>query len=191
VIEGAPGCADRRSRTRTSLALYDRQVSSVLDPVRRVHSRFSVVLKELSAFGVVGAACFVLDIGLFQLLYAHLSVGAVTAKLVTTLVSMTAAFFAHRHWSFSHRARTGMRREYTLFALINGTTLLLGLAVVAVVRYPLGQDSALVLQIANVVSIVLCSALRYLSYRQWVFPAQAGETGSAVRVEDVDARIVA
>ncbi|WP_138732333.1 GtrA family protein [Modestobacter excelsi] len=164
---------------------------SVLDRARRVHSRSRVVLKELSAFGVVGAACFVLDIGLFQLLYAHLSVGAVTAKLVTTLVSMTVAFFAHRHWSFSHRARTGVRREYSLFALVNGTTLLLGLAVVAAVRYPLGQDSALVLQIANVVSIVLCSALRYFSYKQWVFPAQTAATGGAVPVQDGDARIVA
>jgi putative flippase GtrA len=104
---------------------------------------------------------------------------------------MTVAFFAHRHWSFAHRARTGVRREYSLFALINGTTLLLGLAVVAVVRYPLGQDSALVLQIANVVSIVLCSALRYFSYKQWVFPAHAAPAGGAAPVEEGDARIVA
>jgi putative flippase GtrA len=163
----------------------------VLDPAHRALSRSRVVLKELSAFGVVGAACFVLDIGLFQLLYVHLSVGAVTAKLVTTLISMTVAFFAHRHWSFAHRARTGVRREYPLFALINGTTLLLGLAVVAVVRYPLGQDSALVLQIANVVSIVLCSALRYFSYKQWVFPAQPAPAEGDATVEDGDARIVA
>ena len=60
--------------------------------------------------------------------------GAVTAKLLSTLVSMTAAYFAHRFWSFSHRARTGMRREYGLFVVINGATLLVGLAVVAVVE---------------------------------------------------------
>ena len=65
-----------------------------------------------------------------------------TAKLLSTLISMTLAYFAHRYWSFSHRARTGVRREYVLFTLINGGALLLGMAVVAVVRYPLGQDSA-------------------------------------------------
>ena len=37
------------------------------------------------------------------------------SKLLATLVSMTVAYVAHRYWSFSHRARTGLRREYLLF----------------------------------------------------------------------------
>lgn len=133
--------------------------------------RWRVLLKELSAFGTVGAACLVLDLGLFQLLYAHLGTGAVTAKLLSTLVSMTAAYLAHRYWSFSHRQRTGVRREYLLFAVINGATLLLGLAVVALVRYPLGQDGSLVLQVANLGSIAVGTVIRYLAYKRWVFPA--------------------
>jgi putative flippase GtrA len=130
-----------------------------------------MLLRELSAFGVVGAVSFALDLLVFQVLYGHLGVGAVTAKLVSTLVSMTAAYLGHRYWSFAHRARTGLRREYLLFAAINGLTLLLGLAIVAFVRYPLGQDSALVLQAANVASTVVGTVIRYLSYRRWVFPA--------------------
>jgi putative flippase GtrA len=129
-------------------------------------------VRELGAFGVVGGVCFLLDVALFQLLYAHLDLGAVTAKLLSTLVSMTAAYIGHRWWSFSHRARTGVQREYLLFALINGITLVLGLAIVAVVRYPLGQESALVLQLANIASTVLGTVIRYLSYRRWVFPAR-------------------
>ena len=145
---------------------------ALLDSVRRrADTTWRLLLKEVSAFGVVGAACFVLDVGLFQLLYAHLGVGAVAAKLVSTLVSMTAAYFGHRHWSFSHRARTGLRREYLLFVVINGLTLLQGLAIVAFVRYVLDQESALVLQIANVSSIALGTVVRYLSYRRWVFPS--------------------
>jgi putative flippase GtrA len=139
----------------------------------RLRASWGQLLRELSAFGVVGATCFVLDLGLFQLLYVHAGVGAVTARLVSTLVSMTAAYIAHRYWSFAHRARTTVRREYTLFAAINGVTLVLGLVVVAVVRYPLGQDSALVLQTANVCSIVLGTVIRYFGYRRWVFPAVA------------------
>jgi putative flippase GtrA len=145
---------------------------ALLDSVRRrADTTWRLLLKEVSAFGVVGAACFVLDVGLFQLLYAHLGVGAVAAKLASTLVSMTAAYFGHRHWSFSHRARTGLRREYLLFVVINGLTLLQGLAIVAFVRYVLDQESALVLQIANVGSIALGTVVRYLSYRRWVFPS--------------------
>ncbi|GAB3357434.1 GtrA family protein [Modestobacter lapidis] len=140
---------------------------------RRVGSTGRLLLKELSAFGVVGLACFVLDIGLFQLLYAQVGLDAVTAKLLSTIVATTAAFIGHRYWSFAHRARTGVRREYALFLVVNGLTLLLGLAVVAVVHHPLGQDSALVLQLANVGSIGLGTAIRYFSYRRWVFPAPA------------------
>jgi putative flippase GtrA len=137
----------------------------------RLSASGRLLIKELSAFGIVGAVCFVIQIGCFQLLYAHLGVGAVTSNLVATVVSMTAAYLGHRYWSFSHRTRTSVGREYVLFAAINGLTLLLGLAIVALVRYPLGQDSALVLQIANVGSIVLGTAIRYFGYRRWVFPA--------------------
>jgi putative flippase GtrA len=131
-----------------------------------------LLLKELSAFGIVGAVCFAIDIVLFQLLYAHAGRGAVTAKLVATLVSMTVAYFAHRYWSFSHRARTGVRREYLLFAVVNGATLLLNIGAVAFVRYPLGQESPLVLQVANVAGIAAGTVIRYLAYRRWVFPAE-------------------
>ena len=127
--------------------------------------------KELSAFGVVGAVCFLIDVGLFQLFYAHLGLGAVTSKFLATSVSMTVAYVGHRYWSFSHRARPGLRQEYVRFTAINVATLLMGLGIVAFVRYGLDQEGALVLQAANIGSIVLGTLVRYLSYRRWVFPA--------------------
>jgi putative flippase GtrA len=139
---------------------------------RRFGTTGRLLFKELSGFGVVGGVCFFMDLGVFQLLYAHAGVGAVTSKFVSTVVSMTAAYFGHRHWSFSHRARRGVRHEYVLFAVINGTTLLLQLGIVALARYPMGLDSALALQVANVFAIGLTTIIRYVTYRQWVFPAQ-------------------
>jgi putative flippase GtrA len=138
---------------------------------RRLGTTWQLLVKELSAFGIVGISCLVLDLGIFQLLYAHAGLGAVTARLVSTLVSMTVAYVAHRYWSFSHRARTGVRREYLIFAVVNGATLLLSLAVVAFVRYGLGQHSALVLQVANIASIAVGTVIRFLSYRRWIFVA--------------------
>ena len=140
---------------------------------QRVGQSGRLLIKELGAFGVVGAFAFLLDIAAFQLLYATLGVGAVTSKFSATVLSMTVAYFGHRYWSFAHRARTGVRREYLLFVMINGSTLLVGMAIVAIVRYPLGQDDALILQAANIASIVLSTALRYVAYRRWVFPAHA------------------
>ncbi len=139
-----------------------------------LRNSWRVLGRELSAFGVVGATCFALDLALFQLLYVHVGAGAVTSKLVATLVTMALAFTGHRLWSFSHRARTGLTRESLRFAAVNGLTLGLGLAVVALVRYPLGQDDAAVLQVANVAAIALGTVVRYLSYRHWVFPALSG-----------------
>lgn len=130
-----------------------------------------LLVKELSAFGTVGAVCFAIDVGLFQVLYAHAGLGAVTAKVLSTMVSMTVAYFAHRYWSFSHRARTGLRREYLIFAVVNVSTLVLNVGLVALVRYPLGQTGSLVLQVANVAGIAAGTVIRYLAYRRWVFPA--------------------
>lgn len=131
-------------------------------------------LKELGAFGVVGGFAFVVDVGLFQLLYGHLDVGAVTSKTLATLVSMTVAFLGHRNWAFAHRDRTTIRRSFALFTLINLGTLVLGASIIWLVRYPLGQERLLIIQIANIGSIALNSVVRYLAYRRWVFPALAG-----------------
>jgi putative flippase GtrA len=148
------------------------------DSTSRLRTTWRLLAKELGAFGIVGAACFLLDVALFHVLYAVGGVDAVLAKLLATLVSMTVAYVGHRYWSFSHRARTGVRREYLLFAVVNGITLCMGLAIVAFVRYPLGQESALVLQLANIASIGLGTVVRYLSYRTWVFPARRSDPAS-------------
>jgi len=128
-------------------------------------------LQELGAFGVVGGIAFVVDIGLFQLLYGHFELGAVTSKTLATLVSMSVAFLGHRNWAFAHRDKTTVRRSFSLFTLINLFTLVLGAAIIWFVRYPLDQERLLVIQAANIASIGLNSVLRYLAYRRWVFPA--------------------
>jgi putative flippase GtrA len=141
-----------------------------------------LIVKELSAFGVVGAVCLVLDLGLFQVLYAEFGVDAVLAKLIAAVVSTTAAFLGHRFWSFSHRTHTQLHRDYVRFVLVNVGTLVLSLGIVAFVRYPLGQENALVLQVANIISIGIGTVIRFLVYRAWVFPAPAEqEPAAAVR----------
>ena len=142
------------------------------DPVpgRGSRGRRSVV-RELGAFGVVGTSAFLVDVGVFQVLYAVAGVDPVTAKLTSTLTATTVAYLGHRYWSFAHRVRTGIRRSFLLFAAVNTTTLLIGLGVVWFVRYPLGYESALVLQAANLTSIAMGTTVRFLAYRRWVFPA--------------------
>lgn len=128
--------------------------------------------RELGAFGVVGATAFFVDVGLFQLGYVVAGLDPVAAKLASTLIATAVAYGGHRYWSFAHRARTGLRRSALLFAAVNATTLLIGLGVVWLVHYPLGQESALVLQAANLAAIAIGTAVRFLAYRRWVFPAR-------------------
>jgi putative flippase GtrA len=148
---------------------------------RRLGGSWRLLVRELGAFGVVGGVAFVIDVSLFQLCYAHLGTGAVTAKLLATLASMTVAYLGHRYWSFAHRSRDGVRREYLFFCLVNGLALLVGLGIVALVRYPLGQESALVLQLANLVSIAIGTVIRYLLYRRWVFNAPRTAPSAGLR----------
>jgi putative flippase GtrA len=148
-------------------------VTSDVRTGRRTGAGWSVRLRELGAFGVVGALCFVLDLSLFQLLYTGVELGAVTSKVIATVLSMSAAFVGHRYWSFSRRARSGLRREYALFFGVNGVTLAFGTLLIAIARYPLGQDGALALQLTNLLSIAIGTAFRFVLYRRFVFLAPA------------------
>ena len=147
----------------------------------RLRRSWRVLLKELSAFGIVGMVCLGIELGLFQVLYAYLGAGAVTSKLIPAVIALTIAYFGHRHWSFAHRARTGLRREYTIFFGVNGVALALGLAIMAFVRYVLGQDDAIVLQLTNIGSIALGTLIRFACYRKWVFVSANSQVAIAHR----------
>lgn len=139
--------------------------------VPRLPGAWRRLLRELSGFGLVGGACFVLDLALFQLLYAHAGVEAVAAKGLTTVVTTGTAYAGHRLITYGNRPRGRAGRGLLLFCLVNGSTLLLGLAIIGFVRHGLGQHDALVLQAANLASIAAGTTVRFLVYRRWVFPA--------------------
>jgi putative flippase GtrA len=131
-----------------------------------------VLLKELSAFGVVGVINLAVDIGLFNALHFGAGVGPLTSKVISTATATTSAYFMNRHWSFSHRARTGLAREYTLFFLLNGVALLMGLVVLGTTRYGLGLTDKVSINVANLVGIGIGTVFRFWSYKRWVFPSQ-------------------
>lgn len=141
-----------------------------------------MLVKEMSAFGVVGGVNFMVDLATYQVMYAVLAQGALVSKVVSTAITSTLAYFMHRHWSFAHRARTGVRREYTLFILLSAASLAIGLAVIGATRYGLGQTDVAVLQIANIISIGIGVVFRFYAYKRWVFlPAERATAGEATR----------
>lgn len=138
-----------------------------------------MLLKELSAFGVVGAINLFVDIGLFNALHFGVHIGPLTSKVISTTVATTSAYFLNRHWSFSHRARTGLAREYILFFVLNGIALAMGLVVIGVTRYGFGMTDKLSLNVANLVGIGLGTIFRFWSYKRWVFPPHVAAGGES------------
>ena len=142
-------------------------------PVRALlaaYYRLGHLVRELMKFGVVGGVAFIVDVGLFNLLL-HATDKPLTSKTISTVVATTVAYLGNRHWTFRRRSRSGVRREYTLFFLLNGVGLLIALACLAVSHYLLDFTGRLADNIAaNVVGLALGTAFRFWSYRRWVFP---------------------
>lgn len=142
-----------------------------------LYNRLGHLVHELMKFGVVGGVAFVVDVGSFNaLMYAGgagpLHDEPLLAKTVSVVLGTTVAFAGNRQWTFRHRDRSRLRREYPLFFLLNGVGLLLALSCLGFSRYVLGLAGPLADNIAaNVVGMALGSVFRFWSYRRWVFPA--------------------
>jgi putative flippase GtrA len=135
------------------------------------------LLREIAKFGVVGLIALVVDVGLFNILRYAGGEGPfydrpLTAKAISVIAATTVAYFGNRYWTFRHRGRTGMGREYFLFFLLNGVGMLIALSCLWFSHYALGLTSPLADNIsANVVGLALGTIFRFWSYRRWVFPS--------------------
>lgn len=142
-----------------------------------------VLLKEISAFGVIGIIAMGMDLGIFAWLAPG---GAVKAKLISSVVSTTFAYFGNRYLSFSHRARTSIGRESAFFFGINAITLAFSELCIALFVYPLNypHDSAMVFFV-NVATIAIGTLFRFWAYKRFVFlhPDRVHAHGSELDTE--------
>jgi putative flippase GtrA len=145
-----------------ALDTYPRPV----DALRRLLDGWRRLIRELTKFGIIGAVNTVLDYAIFNALYA---IGPLKAQVIATCVAATSSYFMNRHWTFRDRARSGLRREYTLFFLFNLIGLAIALAVLGVTKYGLGYDSRFAGNVAKTIGLVLGTLFRFWSYRKWVF----------------------
>jgi len=157
--------------TRTTLPA--RGVSAVT----LLAARFRQILHELMKYGVVGSVAFVVDVVTFNALqYAGgqgpLHGQPLLAKAASVVAATTVAYIGNRYWTFRHRGRTRVSREYSLFFVLNAIGLAIALSCLAFSHYVLGLQSALADNIAaNVVGLALATTFRFWSYRRFVFPA--------------------
>ncbi len=138
---------------------------------RDLYATFRTLLHEVAKFGIIGAVNYALDVAVFNALV----VGAmhhkpITAKAISTVLAATSSYFMNRHWTWRHRARTGVRREYALFIVLSAIGLGITLACLGFSEYVLGLHSLLARNIAgNVVGVALGMVWRFWSFKRWVF----------------------
>jgi putative flippase GtrA len=130
---------------------------------------------EAAKFGVVGAVGFVVDVTVFNLLrYAGdpglLEAKPLTAKALSVAVATLVTYAGNRHWTWADRARSGMRREVTLFFVFNAVGMAIALVCLGFSHYVLDLRSPVADNVsANVVGLGLGMAFRFWTYRTFVF----------------------
>jgi putative flippase GtrA len=143
--------------------------------LRTLYTTFRALIHEIAKFGVVGLVNYFIDIAIFNALVLQ-HVNPVLSKTISYSFATTISYFANRHWTWRHRARTGLFREYRLFVALSAVSLGITLAPLAVVEYGLGMHSLLARNLsANVVGVGLATVFRFWSFKRWVFLAPADE----------------
>src|SRR3954462_12445721 len=140
------------------------------------------IVHELAKFGVVGSVNYVLDVAVFNvLIVGPLDHRPITAKTISTVIAATSSYFMNRHWTWRHRARRGLGREYSMFIGLSAVGLAITVGCLSFGEYVLGQHSWLARNLwGNVIGVGAGMIWRVWSFKRWVFlPA-----GNATEADD-------
>lgn len=144
----------------------------------RLYAKFRHILHELGKFGVVGIVAYIVDTGIYWLLLRE-DMETLLAKTLSVVVSATVAFVGNRFWTWRHRQRSGLTREYLLYFGFNAAGLGIALAVLWASHYGLGsawpifQTDVADLIAAQLVGNAIATVFRFWAYRRFVFIAPA------------------
>jgi putative flippase GtrA len=148
--------------------------------ISRLRDRFGHLVQELGKFGTVGFVAFLVDLALFNLFTGAGGMEVLLAKTLSTVIAATIAFVGNRFWTWRHRERSGLRREYLLYFFFNAVGLGIGLACLGISHYGLGAIWPDVFQTqladnlaAQIVGTAFGTLFRFWSYRRFVFVAPA------------------
>jgi putative flippase GtrA len=124
---------------------------------------------EAIAFAVIGAGNTLLYLAIT---WALLSIGAVKASIVATVITTTLAYVANRYWTYRNHTRTALRREYTLFFGFNLVGMIIQSGTVAIAKYGFGlteDNDKYGFMAVTLVGIVIATIFRFWAYRTFVF----------------------
>lgn len=158
-----------------------------------LRARYDTVAREAAKFGVVGAFCYLIDVGFYNLFHYGFDIGPLTSKVLSTVIAASCAFAGNRQWSFRHRERTkAIHREYLLFFGLNAVGLAIALTFLGFGYYVLDMRSPLATNFwGNLVGTGFGTLFRFWSYRRfvWISPgavetaADDGDVAAAVALD--------
>ncbi|WP_254716757.1 GtrA family protein [Actinomadura sp. WMMB 499] len=142
--------------------------------VASLQRQFQHLVRELAKFGSVGAIAFAITMIVSNVLHAGLDVGPMTSFLVATVVATTFSYLANRYWTFRHRDRSGVGREYVIFFALNGVGLVITQLFIGFTIYVLSLEGTIPYNTAMIVGTGAATLFRFWAYKKWVFlPAGA------------------
>ncbi|MDP9797756.1 putative flippase GtrA [Catenuloplanes nepalensis] len=145
--------------------------------MHKLWARFGHLVQEIGKFGVVGGIAFVVDFSIYAFCLQGLGMETLTAKAIAASIAATLAFFGNRFWTWRHRERSGLAREYGLYFFFNLVGIGVALGTLALTHYGLGsvwpifQTEAADYISAQFLGTALGTLVRFWSYRTFVFVA--------------------
>ncbi|GAA1990046.1 glycosyltransferase family 2 protein [Microbacterium pumilum] len=134
------------------------------------------LIRQILTFIGVGAIGLAVDVITFNLLRATILSpeavpgGALAAKVISVTLAIVANWLGNRYWTFAEQRRSDVGREAVDFLLASALGGLASLVTLGVSHYALGLHTAIADNIsANVIGLALGSAVRFITYREWVF----------------------
>jgi len=143
-----------------------------LSLIRDTYIRFQLLVHEIAKFGVVGAAGFVVQLGVQNLMHSGFGIGPLTSVVIGYAIATVVTFVGNRHWAFKHRKGKGLGQEGVLFILLNVVGIFIQVGIVAFVHYGLGKTDNLSYNVASIIGIGIGTLFRLYTYRRYVFLAQ-------------------
>lgn len=122
--------------------------------------------REWVGMAIVGAASFIVDFGVFNLLLA-IGASPAIANLTSLAIATLVAYLANLRWTFSHRDVTNRSRALVLFFVVN-------IVSAAAVQVAVMAAATVSLDVAwlngvKFVATVLATMARFVLYRSWVY----------------------
>ena len=150
-------------------------------PVAWLRQLYETLAREVAKFGTVGALAFLLDTVLYNvlvfgvpgLLTGPMADQPLLGKVLATSIATVFSWLGNRLWTFRHRRRAAVGREFALFLFFNAVGLGIALVCLGFSRYALDLHSQLADNISgNGVGLVLGTLFRFWAYRTFVFTSE-------------------